>query len=196
LGGAGGSGPAEMTKAVAMQARDEAAPVAAQVAPPAKSEAATASAGADHQVIANADRQVIANTDRQVIASLVARALAARGLARGSEASPRLRGEAEIAAEVVAKRMGAAPKSRSEQTAALVGPPEKADSSPPVATPGAPGNDAMEKKVPIRVAEFVSENDIRQAMRRSEKIFIGPKTIVTPSARDLGSEHGVFVDTQ
>jgi hypothetical protein len=32
-------------------------------------------------------------------------------------------------------------------------------------------------------------------MTRSQKIFIGPKTILTPSARDLGREHEVFVET-
>jgi hypothetical protein len=43
---------------------------------------------------------------------------------------------------------------------------------------------------------FVSENDVRRAMTRSEKIFIGRKTILTPSARDLGVEHEVFVETE
>ena len=43
---------------------------------------------------------------------------------------------------------------------------------------------------------FVSENDVRRAMTRSEKIFIGRKTILTPSARDLGLEHEVFVETE
>jgi hypothetical protein len=33
-------------------------------------------------------------------------------------------------------------------------------------------------------------------MTCSEKIFIGPKTILTPSARDLGMEHEVFVETE
>jgi len=33
-------------------------------------------------------------------------------------------------------------------------------------------------------------------MTRSEKIFIGPKTILTPSARDLGMEHEVFIETE
>jgi hypothetical protein len=37
---------------------------------------------------------------------------------------------------------------------------------------------------------------VRRAMTRSEKIFIGPKTILTPSARDLGMEHEVFIETQ
>lgn len=44
------------------------------------------------------------------------------------------------------------------------------------------------------VLAFVSENDVRRAITRSEKILIGPKTIVTPSARDLASDHdGVLV---
>jgi hypothetical protein len=51
-------------------------------------------------------------------------------------------------------------------------------------------------KVPIEIQVFVSENDVRRAMTRSEKIFIGRKTILTPSARDLGLEHEVFVETE
>jgi hypothetical protein len=34
---------------------------------------------------------------------------------------------------------------------------------------------------------------VRRAMTRGEKIQIGPKTIVTPAARDLAGEHEVFV---
>jgi acyl-CoA reductase-like NAD-dependent aldehyde dehydrogenase len=45
------------------------------------------------------------------------------------------------------------------------------------------------------VAAFVSEADVRQAISRGEKIFIGPKTIVTPAARDLGTDHDVLVET-
>jgi hypothetical protein len=33
--------------------------------------------------------------------------------------------------------------------------------------------------------DFVCEADVRQAIREQRKIFIGAKTIVTPSARDL-----------
>jgi hypothetical protein len=45
------------------------------------------------------------------------------------------------------------------------------------------------------MSAFVSETDVRPAITRQEKIFIGPKTIVTPSARDLGLAHEVFVET-
>jgi acetaldehyde dehydrogenase (acetylating) len=46
------------------------------------------------------------------------------------------------------------------------------------------------------VAPFVSESDVRLAMSRGEKILIGPRSIVTPSARDLGNAHEIFVLTE
>ena len=48
---------------------------------------------------------------------------------------------------------------------------------------------------PPPVADFVSESDVLAAMQRSEKIFISPQTILTPSAWDLGFAQGVFVET-
>jgi hypothetical protein len=47
----------------------------------------------------------------------------------------------------------------------------------------------------ISVVGFVSEHEVRAAISQGEKIFIGPKTIVTPSARDLGGDHEIFVVT-
>jgi acetaldehyde dehydrogenase (acetylating) len=40
--------------------------------------------------------------------------------------------------------------------------------------------------------EFVSEDDVRKAVEKGEKIYISKKTIVTPSARDLGEEKDIF----
>jgi acetaldehyde dehydrogenase (acetylating) len=40
--------------------------------------------------------------------------------------------------------------------------------------------------------EFVSETDVRNAIDKGEKIYITSKTILTPSARDLGNEKDVF----
>ncbi len=51
---------------------------------------------------------------------------------------------------------------------------------------------AVQKPVSILAVEFVSEDDVRQAVNRGEKIYISKKTIVTPSARDLGDEKEVF----
>ena len=41
-------------------------------------------------------------------------------------------------------------------------------------------------------AEFVSEDDVRDACETGEKIGIGPDTIVTPLALELGEAHGIF----
>jgi acetaldehyde dehydrogenase (acetylating) len=41
-------------------------------------------------------------------------------------------------------------------------------------------------------AEFVSEDDVRRAIQKGEKIYVGPRTIITPSARDIGDPAEVF----
>lgn len=48
---------------------------------------------------------------------------------------------------------------------------------------------------PIQTVDFVSEADVRSAVLRREKIYLAPKSIVTPSARDLGDAHDIFVLT-
>jgi acetaldehyde dehydrogenase (acetylating) len=40
--------------------------------------------------------------------------------------------------------------------------------------------------------DFVSEDDVKQAVSKGEKIYVNAKTIITPSARDLGDEKEVF----
>ncbi|HLA95469.1 MAG TPA: hypothetical protein VK612_07095, partial [Pyrinomonadaceae bacterium] len=40
--------------------------------------------------------------------------------------------------------------------------------------------------------DFVSENDVRTAVDKGQKIYITAKTILTPSARDLGEEKDIF----
>lgn len=45
------------------------------------------------------------------------------------------------------------------------------------------------KPVPV---DFVSEDDVRRAIDQGEKIYITEKTILTPSARDLGEEKEIF----
>jgi acetaldehyde dehydrogenase (acetylating) len=51
---------------------------------------------------------------------------------------------------------------------------------------------AVQKPVPIATVDFVSEDDVRRAIANGEKIYISKKTILTPSARDLGEEKEVF----
>jgi len=47
-----------------------------------------------------------------------------------------------------------------------------------------------------RPAEFVCEEDVRQALRTGAKIVLDSRTIVTSAARDLGDEKHVFIDAR
>ena len=42
-------------------------------------------------------------------------------------------------------------------------------------------------------AAFVCEDDVRAAVRAGARILVGPRTIVTPSARDAAAAADVFV---
>ncbi len=65
-----------------------------------------------------------------------------------------------------------------------------AGSHPPTAAGSAQPDKARPTESP---AEFVCEDDVREAMRAGRKLVIGEKTILTPSARDLGESEKVFV---
>jgi hypothetical protein len=49
---------------------------------------------------------------------------------------------------------------------------------------------------PPQLAAVVCEDDVRAAIRENRKIYIGPKTIVTPSARDLAGRSDILVLVQ
>lgn len=44
-------------------------------------------------------------------------------------------------------------------------------------------------------SDFICEEDVREAISQGRKLLVGEKTILTPSARDLGAAHGIFVET-
>jgi acetaldehyde dehydrogenase (acetylating) len=68
---------------------------------------------------------------------------------------------------------------------------------PAVTTPapqkieGKPG--AKAARMRPRAVEFVSEAEIRAAVKRTEKIVVGKRTIITPAARDLAAEYDVLI---
>jgi len=149
----------------------------------------------------------IGGVDRAAIARVVEQVMSAQGVARGSgtpknTAAPKeLPSPSSIAAEVAGRMFGAGanPKSgAAEVSAATAG---RAAKAPDVLAAAVAAREELKKSEPpfkaaVEIPGFVSENDVRRAMTRSEKIFIGPKTILTPSARDLGLEHQVFVETE
>ena len=46
------------------------------------------------------------------------------------------------------------------------------------------------------IADFICEEDVREAIRGGRKLRVGERTILTPSARDLGDAHRVFLPDQ
>ena len=52
-----------------------------------------------------------------------------------------------------------------------------------------------EEKVEIKPTGFVCEDDVRTAILANSKIVVGKKTIITPSAKDLGEANDVFVES-
>ncbi len=49
---------------------------------------------------------------------------------------------------------------------------------------------------PDRAAQFVCEDDVRQALKMGHKIVLDSRTIVTPAARDLGEEKRIFIESR
>jgi len=117
-----------------------------------------------------------ASADRALIARVVERVFAQHGIPPGGP----LRGPAAAGAGSHAEEGG------SQSDAPTTAGPEGHRFGP----------EATAAAGPVTVVAFVSESDVRSAITRREKIFIGPRTIVTPLARDLGAAHEVFVETQ
>ncbi len=58
--------------------------------------------------------------------------------------------------------------------------------SPPPASSGASSANGH------KTVDFVSEDDVKRAIQKGEKIYINAKTIITPAARDIGEPAEVF----
>ncbi|HXG56077.1 MAG TPA: aldehyde dehydrogenase family protein [Vicinamibacterales bacterium] len=100
---------------------------------------------------------------------------------------------AGIAAESLARRIDQFLASRGYAAAAPDAP--KGLTAPVEIPPPVPAraDRAPDTPVATQATDFVCEDDVRQAVRHGRKIVVGERTIVTPSARDLGEQHKVFV---
>jgi hypothetical protein len=137
-------------------------------------------------------RPAPAAVDRDTITSMVERYLAERGVKVSGAAPVRSAAPASIAAEIVDRFLGS--QRRGSPPPSCPGNCPSRQPQPPSETPEPPAPPPPAPKVEI--SPFVCENDVRMAMQRSAKIYIGPKSIVTPAARDLGEQHGILVLTQ
>lgn len=103
-------------------------------------------------------------------------------------------------------RPAGAPKVSREEIAAIVDrflanrqPEASPLPSPPPAQAALPTARPVQTNAPTssssngrKAADFVSEDDVKRAIQKGEKIYVGPKTIITPSARDIGEPAEVF----
>jgi acetaldehyde dehydrogenase (acetylating) len=189
----GSAEPVERTAAVAAagsvapgsrEAEHPAVPSAASAAPPAK-------------------------LDREIIAKVVHRVLEQHGIPHGGELKPASQAAAsaapssssaaqspsQVASEIASRVFGSPQPTAPAQAAAAAAGARDTERSQSAA-PASPGSKASSPAAAeVKVAPFVSETDVRTAITRQEKIFIGPKTIVTPAARDLGLAHDILVET-
>ena len=104
-----------------------------------------------------------------------------------------------ISADVLARRIDEFLSSRGYRPAPAGAPPAAAQVLPPKQDlPPQGGSYKTEEKAPQagtaeKPADFVCEDDVRQALKQNRKIVIGERSIVTPAARDLGEQHRLFI---
>jgi acetaldehyde dehydrogenase (acetylating) len=112
---------------------------------------------------------VAGGIDRHKVVAAVERYLAKRGV----EAAPQMTSS-------VVDRFLAAKRSPGRSTPAAA--PQTTSETPAPA--------------PLEISDFVCEEDVRRAIAQSKKIYIGPGSIVTPSARDLALRDDTLVMTE
>jgi hypothetical protein len=148
------------------------------------------------QASGNLDRQQ-ADSVVQAVTAAVERYLAQRGAAPGgvpAPAPPSRPALHDVVAGVVDRYLEQrAPRPSAPACGCGLKPPATDAAAPP--TPAAPKN-VEPPAPPVTIVDFVCESDVRTAMARGRKIFIGPRTIVTPSARELAAPGEILVRAQ
>jgi acetaldehyde dehydrogenase (acetylating) len=158
------------------------------------------------------------NIGREEIAAIVDRFLAGRGSSGGGGAatgghatlhatqSPApyqsmtdVSGVGKYAAPDAAPHAEAAPTALAPnggsgaggERAAQPAQPATAPMTPAQASPVAPATQSTNGNS-RKAVDFVSEDDVRRALQKGEKIYVNARTIITPSARDMGEPGEVF----
>ncbi len=67
---------------------------------------------------------------------------------------------------------------------------------PPAPAPAPPAAPAAVPAPKIDIVDFVCEADVRAAIQQKKKIYVGPRTIITPSARELAGHDEILVLAQ
>lgn len=113
--------------------------------------------------------------DRQEIAAIVDRFLAGKRLEPSSSPLP-----SPVIESEAGSMYAASPRAENGG--------ERRAEPPPVQKPAATAPAANGAKA----VDFVSEDDVKRAIQKGEKIYISARTIITPAARDIGEPAEVF----
>jgi len=147
-------------------------------------------------------RQTVVGTgagkiNREDIAAIVDRFLAGRQpeqtLAETRESRPQA---SQTSAEPEAGSMYAGPSQFRHQAgnSGQRGSGEQRQTPPPTPSSGNAANGSA-RATNGKTVDFVSEDDVKRAIQKGEKIYINAKTIITPAARDIGEPAEVFAMT-
>jgi acetaldehyde dehydrogenase (acetylating) len=154
---------------------------------------------------------------REEVASIVDRFLAGRGDAQPSAplrtelhptaSAPPAQSPNEINPNWIDSKSAAAPHAEAAPTAreavgggggngggasTQTSAPQQQQPAPKPAGAAGNGGGAMPAANGHKAVDFVSEDDVRRAVQRGEKIYVNAKTIITPSAHDIGDPAEVF----
>jgi acetaldehyde dehydrogenase (acetylating) len=106
----------------------------------------------------------------------------------GKYAAPEAAPHAEAAPTAVASNGGNGARSETQAPPSQPVAPPSAPTAPASAAPTAQSSNGNSRKA----VDFVSEDDVRRAIQKGEKIYVNARTIITPSARDMGDPAEVF----
>jgi hypothetical protein len=168
--------PAVSTTTVSAPAQPASAPSYAPAPAPRKSEVVGSGAG---------------KINREEIAAIVDRFLAGRpeGATSGGNES-RQQSANEPEAEAGSMYAGPSRSARQSENAGQSGNGGQRTSAPSASS--ASGGTSNSSSNGSKTVDFVSEDDVKRAIQKGEKIFINAKTIITPAARDIGEPAEVF----
>jgi hypothetical protein len=142
--------------------------------------------------------------NREEVAAIVDRFLAGRG--GEGQSAPRINAELhatsspppvesvnEINPNWIDTKSAAAPHAEAAPTARDDNGNSRTSNAQAAPRANATGNGNTQASSNGRKAvDFVAEDDVRRAILKGEKIYVNPKTIITPSAHDIGDPAEVF----
>ncbi len=118
--------------------------------------------------------------DRQEIAAIVDRFLAGKRVETPTSPLPR------PVIETEAGSMYAEPVAKTSETTRSGNGTQRPEEPPPSRAATAQSVNGS------KAVDFVSEDDVRRAIQKGEKIYVHARTIITPAARDIGEPGEVF----